>query len=99
MPRAFNNNPCASPSGSGWRAQLRPSNHPVSDFHFDVVIGADGRKSTLDGETETQNCGDAKGRITFCGSSFNWRHMGSPSAHSLSTIILWFFFLIMSTCK
>ncbi|XP_030587461.1 F-actin-monooxygenase mical2b isoform X1 [Archocentrus centrarchus] len=33
----------------GWRAEVRPSSHPVSDFDFDVVIGADGRKSTLDG--------------------------------------------------
>uniref|UniRef100_A0A3B5QIR6 F-actin monooxygenase n=1 Tax=Xiphophorus maculatus TaxID=8083 RepID=A0A3B5QIR6_XIPMA len=35
--------------GPGWRAELRPSNHPISDFDFDVVIGADGRRSTLDG--------------------------------------------------
>ncbi|XP_038164635.1 protein-methionine sulfoxide oxidase mical2b isoform X3 [Cyprinodon tularosa] len=35
--------------GPGWRAELRPSNHPVSEFDFDVVIGADGRRSTLDG--------------------------------------------------
>ncbi|XP_076588756.1 F-actin-monooxygenase mical2b isoform X3 [Chaetodon auriga] len=33
----------------GWRAEVRPSIHPVSDFDFDVVIGADGRKNTLDG--------------------------------------------------
>ncbi|XP_041794159.1 protein-methionine sulfoxide oxidase mical2b isoform X2 [Chelmon rostratus] len=33
----------------GWRAEVRPSGHPVSDFDFDVVIGADGRKNTLDG--------------------------------------------------
>ncbi|XP_047452059.1 F-actin-monooxygenase mical2b isoform X2 [Mugil cephalus] len=33
----------------GWRAEVRPSNHPVSEFDFDVVIGADGRKNTLDG--------------------------------------------------
>ncbi|XP_072242708.1 F-actin-monooxygenase mical2b isoform X2 [Leuresthes tenuis] len=33
----------------GWRAEIRPSGHPVSDFDFDVVIGADGRRSTLDG--------------------------------------------------
>lgn len=37
-------------SGPGWRAEVRPSNHPVSNFDFDVVIGADGRKNTLDGE-------------------------------------------------
>ncbi|KAM7414000.1 hypothetical protein PAMA_019021 [Pampus argenteus] len=33
----------------GWRAEVRPSSHSVSDFDFDVVIGADGRKNTLDG--------------------------------------------------
>ncbi|XP_069018633.1 F-actin-monooxygenase mical2b isoform X2 [Embiotoca jacksoni] len=35
--------------GPRWRAEVRPSGHPVSDFDFNVVIGADGRKSTLDG--------------------------------------------------
>ncbi|XP_024119980.1 protein-methionine sulfoxide oxidase mical2b isoform X1 [Oryzias melastigma] len=35
--------------GPGWRAEVRPENHPVSNFDFDVVIGADGRKNTLDG--------------------------------------------------
>ncbi|KAM9854392.1 F-actin-monooxygenase mical2b [Aulostomus maculatus] len=33
----------------GWRAEVRPSSHSVSDFDFDMVIGADGRKNTLDG--------------------------------------------------
>ncbi|KAM9351924.1 F-actin-monooxygenase mical2b [Symphorus nematophorus] len=33
----------------GWRAEVRPSSHLVSEFDFDVVIGADGRKNTLDG--------------------------------------------------
>ncbi|XP_034445036.1 protein-methionine sulfoxide oxidase mical2b isoform X3 [Hippoglossus hippoglossus] len=33
----------------GWRAEVLPSSHPVSDFVIDVVIGADGRKYTLDG--------------------------------------------------
>ncbi|XP_069384038.1 F-actin-monooxygenase mical2b isoform X4 [Paralichthys olivaceus] len=33
----------------GWRAEVQPSSHPVSDFDIDVVIGADGRRSTLDG--------------------------------------------------
>ncbi|XP_057691960.1 F-actin-monooxygenase mical2b isoform X3 [Corythoichthys intestinalis] len=32
-----------------WRADIRPSSHCVADFDFDVVIGADGRKNTLDG--------------------------------------------------
>ncbi|XP_062246040.1 F-actin-monooxygenase mical2b isoform X2 [Platichthys flesus] len=33
----------------GWRAEVRPASHPVSDLVIDVVIGADGRKYTLDG--------------------------------------------------
>ncbi|KAM3842220.1 F-actin-monooxygenase mical2b-like, partial [Diretmus argenteus] len=35
--------------GPGWRAEIRPADHPVSEFEFDVVIGADGRRNTLDG--------------------------------------------------
>ncbi|XP_075998379.1 F-actin-monooxygenase mical2b [Genypterus blacodes] len=38
-----------SDDSPGWRAEVRPSNHPVSDFDFDVIIGADGRKNTLEG--------------------------------------------------
>ena len=34
----------------GWRAEIRPADHPVSNFDFDVVVGADGRRNTLDGE-------------------------------------------------
>ncbi|XP_032367629.1 protein-methionine sulfoxide oxidase mical2b isoform X1 [Etheostoma spectabile] len=36
-------------SSPGWRAEVRPSSHLVSNYDFDVVIGADGRKNTLDG--------------------------------------------------
>ncbi|XP_036442204.1 F-actin-monooxygenase MICAL2 isoform X9 [Colossoma macropomum] len=35
--------------GPGWRAEIRPADHPVADFDFDVVIGADGRRNTLEG--------------------------------------------------
>ncbi|KAL6480858.1 hypothetical protein MHYP_G00118910 [Metynnis hypsauchen] len=35
--------------GLGWRAEIRPAGHPISDYEFDVLIGADGQKSTLDG--------------------------------------------------
>ncbi|MCJ8734416.1 hypothetical protein PDJAM_G00235180 [Pangasius djambal] len=35
--------------GPGWRAEMHPASHPVSDYEFDVLIGADGRRSTLDG--------------------------------------------------
>ncbi|KAM9808145.1 LOW QUALITY PROTEIN: F-actin-monooxygenase mical2b-like [Neosynchiropus ocellatus] len=35
--------------GAGWRAEVRPAGHCVSDMDFDVVIGADGRRNTLHG--------------------------------------------------
>ncbi|XP_051997293.1 F-actin-monooxygenase mical2b-like isoform X3 [Xyrauchen texanus] len=35
--------------GSGWRAEIRPADHPVADFDFDVVVGADGRRNSLEG--------------------------------------------------
>uniref|UniRef100_A0AAQ4P521 F-actin monooxygenase n=1 Tax=Gasterosteus aculeatus aculeatus TaxID=481459 RepID=A0AAQ4P521_GASAC len=38
-----------SDESPGWRAEVRPPGHPVADFDLDVVIGADGRKNTLDG--------------------------------------------------
>ncbi|XP_029010126.1 F-actin-monooxygenase mical2b isoform X2 [Betta splendens] len=40
--------------GRGWRVEVQPSSHPVSDFDFDVVIGADGRRNTLDGFTRKE---------------------------------------------
>ncbi|XP_072906033.1 F-actin-monooxygenase mical2-like isoform X7 [Hemitrygon akajei] len=33
----------------GWRAEVLPRDHPTSAFTFDVIIGADGRKSSLQG--------------------------------------------------
>ncbi|XP_021119464.1 F-actin-methionine sulfoxide oxidase MICAL2 isoform X6 [Heterocephalus glaber] len=33
----------------GWRAELLPADHPLSEFEFDVIIGADGRRNTLEG--------------------------------------------------
>lgn len=36
--------------GIGWRAAIRPADHPVANFEFDVVVGADGRRNTLEGE-------------------------------------------------
>ncbi|XP_035010810.1 F-actin-monooxygenase MICAL2 isoform X3 [Hippoglossus stenolepis] len=33
----------------GWRAAIRPADHPVASFDFDVVVGADGRRNTLEG--------------------------------------------------
>ncbi|XP_014262535.1 F-actin-monooxygenase Mical isoform X1 [Cimex lectularius] len=33
----------------GWRAQTSPPDHPASQYEFDVLIGADGKRNTLDG--------------------------------------------------
>uniref|UniRef100_UPI00398F6F5F F-actin-monooxygenase mical2b isoform X5 n=1 Tax=Pristiophorus japonicus TaxID=55135 RepID=UPI00398F6F5F len=37
------------PQSSGWRAEVRPTDHPISQFTFDVVVGADGRRNSLQG--------------------------------------------------
>lgn len=42
---------CSRVLGVGWRAAIRPADHPVAHFDFDVVVGADGRRNTLEGET------------------------------------------------
>ncbi|XP_045532009.1 uncharacterized protein LOC123718999 isoform X14 [Pieris brassicae] len=34
---------------TGWRALLQPREHPVSQYEFDVLIGADGRRNSLRG--------------------------------------------------
>ncbi|XP_074115699.1 molecule interacting with CasL isoform X3 [Cotesia typhae] len=33
----------------GWRAKTTPSDHPVSQYEFDVLVGADGKRNTLEG--------------------------------------------------
>ncbi|XP_018410890.1 PREDICTED: protein-methionine sulfoxide oxidase MICAL2 isoform X3 [Nanorana parkeri] len=33
----------------GWRAEFLPQDHPLSGYEFDVIIGADGRRNTLEG--------------------------------------------------
>ncbi|XP_070790281.1 F-actin-monooxygenase MICAL2 isoform X2 [Pituophis catenifer annectens] len=33
----------------GWRAEFFPMDHPLSEFEFDVIIGADGRRNSLEG--------------------------------------------------
>ncbi|NXE10424.1 MICA2 monooxygenase, partial [Lophotis ruficrista] len=34
----------------GWRAEFLPVDHPLSEYEFDVIIGADGRRNTLEGK-------------------------------------------------
>uniref|UniRef100_A0A1Y1MKJ1 F-actin monooxygenase n=2 Tax=Photinus pyralis TaxID=7054 RepID=A0A1Y1MKJ1_PHOPY len=33
----------------GWRAEFKPVEHPVSQYEFDVIVGADGKRNTLQG--------------------------------------------------
>ena len=33
----------------GWKAKISPAEHPVSQYEFDVLIGADGKRNTLEG--------------------------------------------------
>lgn len=35
--------------GCGWRAAISPEDHAVSHYEFDVMIGADGKRNTLEG--------------------------------------------------
>ncbi|XP_060606794.1 F-actin-monooxygenase MICAL3-like [Ruditapes philippinarum] len=35
--------------GQGWRVKVDPENHPLSEYEFDVLIGADGKRNTLQG--------------------------------------------------
>ncbi|XP_053396788.1 F-actin-monooxygenase MICAL3-like isoform X2 [Mercenaria mercenaria] len=35
--------------GQGWRVKVEPENHPLSEYEFDVLIGADGKRNTLQG--------------------------------------------------
>ncbi|KAG8438748.1 hypothetical protein GDO86_005081 [Hymenochirus boettgeri] len=37
------------PARVGWKAKINPKGHCVSDYDFDVIIGADGRRNTLAG--------------------------------------------------
>ncbi|XP_018798744.1 PREDICTED: protein-methionine sulfoxide oxidase Mical isoform X9 [Bactrocera latifrons] len=38
-----------SGDGFGWRAAVTPADHVVSYYEFDVLIGADGKRNTLEG--------------------------------------------------
>lgn len=33
----------------GWKAKVSPPDHPVGQYEFDVLIGADGKRNTLRG--------------------------------------------------
>lgn len=39
----------------GWHARVSPPDHPVSQYEFDVLIGADGKRNTLLGNNFRRN--------------------------------------------
>lgn len=47
-------------AGPGWRAEIRPADHPVADLDFDVVVGADGRRNSLEGMNPKSSCHKSK---------------------------------------
>lgn len=53
---------------TGWKAKMAPLDHPVSEYEFDVLIGADGKRNTLKGKT-TKNKTDLLKVI-------DWRFLG-----------------------
>jgi len=42
---------CFPAADTGWRVKVDQENHPLSEYEFDVLIGADGKRNTLQGET------------------------------------------------
>lgn len=39
----------------GWHARVSPPDHPVSQYEFDVLVGADGKRNTLLGKNFKYN--------------------------------------------
>ena len=44
------NEPDDDHSSSGWRVELKPSNHPINLLNIDVLIGAEGKRVTVPGK-------------------------------------------------
>ena len=63
-------------TGIGWRAQVHPKTHPVSEYEFDVIIGGDGRRNTLEG-----NCCDCRWPCTISSSIPNLAYSRDISPH------------------
>lgn len=40
-------------SGTGWKVRTEPEDHSLSEYEFDVLIGADGKRNTLQGNYST----------------------------------------------
>ena len=38
-----------------WRAKVSPPDHPVAEYEFDVLVGADGKRNTLEGMKHVVN--------------------------------------------
>ena len=67
---------------TGWRAKFDPPEHPVSQYEFDVLIGADGKRNTLPGFTRKEFRGKLAIAIT---ANFINRHTEAESQVSAYT--------------
>ena len=61
---------------TGWRARCDPADHPVSQYEFDVLIGADGKRNTLPGFSRKEFRGKLAIAIT---ANFIHRHSEAES--------------------
>ncbi len=34
----------------GWHVQVSPSGHPIENYDFDMIVGADGKRNSLTGK-------------------------------------------------
>ncbi|CAN7995530.1 unnamed protein product [Ixodes hexagonus] len=48
-----------------WRAQVLPADHPASQYEFDVLIGADGKRNTLKGKFRSFNRKEFRGKLAI----------------------------------
>lgn len=70
----------------GWRALVEPADHPVSQFEFDVLIGADGKRNTLEGFRRKEFRG--KLAIAITANFINRRTEAEARVEEISGILL-----------
>lgn len=78
-------------TGMGWRCRTNPPDHPVSQYEFDVLIGADGKRNTLEGFKRKEFRG--KLAIAITANFINKRSEAEAKVSTLTgTYILYFFY-------
>lgn len=68
----------------GWRALVEPKTSPVSFFNFDVIIGADGKRNTLEGFK--RKCFRGKLAIGITANFMNMRTTAEASVEEISGV-------------